>query len=376
VLDHSFPSKKKITNRGRLHLHGLRANKFIYDSLTYITTPHTILFPSSILSTNIWAWACPTPAIEMDLNRNLEALGITHLDKISLRDLERKTERNIEVEIPKQQVLNTYLAWLKEQLVQDSFNQQDSLVETWIKSLRDRGYDKEHIHQSFNDWQRREAQNDPSTRRRFLIVEGELCRLLNMPIPDSSTVSFPAGSLIRPSFNKETKSPMPSRRSSYQDNKPPLPTYSVRNSRARKNTKASRRVRLDNPERSGANELPVMDRRPVGHVPHTPSREIIEIIDDGPSDQVGQPNIIKGPTHNNDDRSGRHVWSESDDIIVTRETVILDSPLKPTHPSNDPDIGMPLSKVDYIQGLKTGTLALQPPGPAYTCKRCKQKGEK
>ncbi|KAI0132101.1 hypothetical protein BJ170DRAFT_718015 [Xylariales sp. AK1849] len=289
----------------------------------------------------------------MDLSRNLAALNLTSLDKTSLSELESKADRYVGIKISKQQVLNTYLGWLREQLVQDMFIKEDSLLETWTKSLRSRGFDREHIQRSFNDWQRRAAQDDPSTRRRFLMVEEELHHIFNPPRQDIHSGHHRAEDFFgRPTY-KENKSPAPEGTESH-----------ILSSKSNK-------VRGYQLQRTGANDTPVINRRPVQS---SPTRQAIESVDSGPTEPSRVWDAMKAPTLNTSGFPTGALY-DPDEIMVTRETMLLDTPPKEVRvclprTNNSTAGSTPTSKLEYLQGLKSGNLEQLPPGPQYVCKRC------
>ncbi|KAK7956278.1 DWNN-domain-containing protein [Apiospora aurea] len=100
------------------------------------------------------------------------------LDQTSLSQLERMIDVDFGVNGHGQQVLDKYLQWLHQQVVKDMFVREDSLVCAWICSLTSRGFEHNVIYSSFKDWQDVVDQKDPSSRRRYLMVEEEIRKVL------------------------------------------------------------------------------------------------------------------------------------------------------------------------------------------------------
>ncbi|KAH8201283.1 hypothetical protein TruAng_004527 [Truncatella angustata] len=284
----------------------------------------------------------------MDLSRNLEILAIKNLDKTHLADLEARVDGSIiGTSFSEQDVLNTYLGWLGEQLVQDAFFQQDSLVEAWTKSLYHRGFDKKHIHQSFKQWQRREALRDPSTLRRLLMAEQELCDLLDNMVSRDSTGFLEAQD----------------RHTSYQkENKPPHPEKGRSKSKKLATKERSRSEdRRVGKQRTGANDIPVTTRRQLG--PPAAKEEIIEIELDNTSETGNRSNSVTPNVLGTQGVSG--LPCNSEDLMITRKTILIDTaPRKASHGLYLGDT--PRERIDhrgdYISTVRYSVLQKTPPG--------------
>lgn len=163
------------------------------------------------------------------------------IDQTSLAQLEGKIDAHIRLNGHGQQVLDKYLEWLHQQVVKDIFEREDSLIYTWIQSLRNRGIEDDIIHSSFKGWQNTADQEDPSSRRRYLMAEDEICRILNdngVPQLDSHIDSLQSRLIGTNSRSKPTlgasRSPSPGN---------------------------WRRVRGYKRKRTGANDMPVVNNR-------------------------------------------------------------------------------------------------------------------
>ncbi|KAI1877421.1 hypothetical protein JX265_003429 [Neoarthrinium moseri] len=304
----------------------------------------------------------------MDLSRSLEALAIKRLDSTALSELEDRIDRHVGTVISRDQALHTYLGWLREQLVQDTFYQQESLVKDWIDSLRNRGYEQELIFRFFKDWQRREAQNDPLTRRRFLLIEENMRAVLEEP---------------QQGINPEPHLAQPSHRPSQKENRRPHPAEPAE----RKKPAKSRKER-SNRQRTGANEIPVSGPRRTGI---SSSHEVI-VIHDSPSEPDRFPTTTDRTPPVHGDAVATQPPYDPDELMITRETIWLDTtPEKVRTPSDQAEA--PQSRENYMTAFKTGALDQRPPGhwvnfcptnldprfdvppdPKYLCKYCGRRG--
>ncbi|KAK9413879.1 putative Regulator of Vps4 activity in the MVB pathway-domain-containing protein [Seiridium unicorne] len=314
--------------------------------------------------------------IIMDPSHNLRALDLKDLDKIRLSELEDRVDQNIGSVISKQQVLNTYLGWLREQLVQDVSVQQGSLVEIWAKSLRDRGFNKDNIYDSFKAWQRREALNDPSTRRRFSIVEQELNGLFNVQLPRNNS-RFHGYEGLDALNQKENQQPSSK-----------LQSEKGKNKKKRNVSKTDEAKPSDyrvGKQRTGANEIPVTKRRTQG--PPTASEEVIVIELDSPTKPRRHPSTV-GSVTPAVVRTPKRARSpcDPDELVITRETILLDTPpekMQPRRLVEDTPNSRADYKGDYISAVRAGVLDDVPPGkdfdvppsPSYRCNFCQRAGE-
>lgn len=100
-------------------------------------------------------------------------LPISGLDELSLEMLTDRVDRHIG-SFTAYQVLDAYLGWLHQQIPKDSLTRDAYLLRQWIKSLKDRGFGEDHILSSFTSWQAWAERQDPSSRRRYLMIREEL----------------------------------------------------------------------------------------------------------------------------------------------------------------------------------------------------------
>ncbi|KUI54809.1 Protein MPE1 [Cytospora mali] len=108
--------------------------------------------------------------------------GLKELGNDSFRDITLK-ELDKYVQGHGQDVLNTYLGWLQEQL--NDWDLSDSAVlrpqiDSWCASLRFHGLDDQSIFDAFAVWKIKEIENDASNARRFLVTEEELRSVLSL----------------------------------------------------------------------------------------------------------------------------------------------------------------------------------------------------
>lgn len=103
-------------------------------------------------------------------------LGMETFRGVPLEELDKRLKDR------EQDVLDIYLGWLQEQLMDWDLSDVDDLrprLESWCTSLRFHGLDDHIIFQAFAVWKTNETKKDASCSRRFLVVEEELCNILS-----------------------------------------------------------------------------------------------------------------------------------------------------------------------------------------------------
>ncbi|ETS82368.1 hypothetical protein PFICI_04244 [Pestalotiopsis fici W106-1] len=273
----------------------------------------------------------------MDLSHNLEILSIERLENVSLEDLGARVDRNIYSTISKQQALDTYLGWLREQLSRDMFVQEVDIIKDWTTSLLNRSFNKEDILTSFKQWQNQEALVDRSTLRRFLMVERELSDFLENPTRGNSTKREQS-----PPTEKENIEP--------------------RSRTAKRQT--------------GANETPVGERRPLGT--SSTHREVSKKQSSGPVHLTMRPSHKNHtlPSISSTPRTAGHS-SVADKEGGHSDRNNLDSSTEKTPRGRHSDDDMPVwasYPKDYKTAVKNGSLDNTHPHKGYVCNRCGQGG--
>lgn len=304
----------------------------------------------------------------MDLSRNLGALAIDRVGSSALEELERRVDCNMDKGVSKQQVMNTYLGWLQELVMKGTVAHDSSMfLGSWVQSLTRRGFEKEYINRSFRDWKRREAQADPLTLRRFSIIEQDLQRLFeDQPHGGRSGNNPPnntennAGSKLCP---PETDCPPSNSNKEYLHRSPgPISGEPDRYLEPHVNYNSL------GPQRSGANDLPIGRRRTK---PLDCANEIIEIREDSPSEglvilKAARLSTPANTTPNPDD---------PDEVMITRETILLDTPPEKMHSRSRYTSVTPCSDFRDEHRHSKGGKFNGPPPNYYICKRCDRGGK-
>jgi hypothetical protein len=300
----------------------------------------------------------------MDIRHDLDTLAIKSLDRTSLAELEDQFDQSIGSTISKQQVLNTYLGWLREQLVMDMFLGQDSLVDAWIRSLRKYGFEKGQIYQSFKDWQRQEALANPSTLRRFLMIEQELYKLLGKEVlgNDAGRHNEPYHVPLPQNVKQHTRSD----------------ECNIKNtSNPIKDAQQEFKGHWVGTRRTGANNIPVTKRRNQKVSVASPNSM------NAASSMPCEPQILSytDKCATSTIVAISHEESRLDhpyETNLAHETISLDTALekmlrRPRAQHNPSALAS--SSGAYISALKAGRLEWTLPPDDYTCKRCHQKGK-
>ncbi|KAH8681196.1 hypothetical protein BX600DRAFT_14674 [Xylariales sp. PMI_506] len=270
---------------------------------------------------------------------------LSSLDTISLNGLENKVDEcRKNYQISDHQLLNAYLMWVHNKIVGDRVNGSNSLLFEWTKSLLDRDVTEELIRISFKNWQEREAMKTPSTIRRFLLAEHDLNQYLDSQRHSHSEQQQHARQY---SVQSELEIVQP-HTSDHEDQK----------------VSSHWRRRGKNRQRTGANEIPVSRRKPDERAERgcTLKSDVVK-TNDGDSDDV---NLSLQQVNRSDfsHKQRRTSIDNQDKIIITGQTILLDSPTKELFRLPD----------QLILGPKGGGLVQQQPGESYVCKRCNKRG--
>ncbi|RYO96900.1 hypothetical protein DL765_011473 [Monosporascus sp. GIB2] len=118
----------------------------------------------------------------MDLRNSLLASAIERLEEISLDELAAKINTAFPDRIGKSQALHLFMGWLHEQIKRDRIIEQGSLLPDFASllmcgTLQTGSFRKEEVDQTFEEWQRKDAQENPANRRRYLMAQAEIQHL-------------------------------------------------------------------------------------------------------------------------------------------------------------------------------------------------------
>ncbi|KAI1770720.1 hypothetical protein F4818DRAFT_251474 [Hypoxylon cercidicola] len=125
----------------------------------------------------------------MDLRPTLEALGVDSLANLTLEELEGRIQA---VGPSKYHTLQTCMGWLNEHTKNDI--QQDLSHFVWMLLQQ---FGESEIKAVFEKWQKKDAEENPTNRRRYLLVKDEIFGLLKHMRIASNMV---AGSSSGPSY--------------------------------------------------------------------------------------------------------------------------------------------------------------------------------
>lgn len=260
-------------------------------------------------------------------------LSISGLDELSLEMLTDRVDRHTG-SFTAHQVLDTYFGWLHQQIPKDTLTRDGYLLRRWIKSLKDRGFGQDHILSSFTSWQDWAEQQDPSSRRRYLMIREELRASI---------------------LNSESATAM-------QRNHQSLVPY------GRPETLGHTRIVGGGPKITGANDEPVRERKRKRGA--SPPCSMITEASEAPAGTSEEIETVTQLTNNQSDTRIR---------MYTPETICLD-PSTPESPAASGNFSEPhTTKEDCIEETVSDSTAPISHAAdlllAYVCKRCNQKGE-
>ncbi|RYP07407.1 hypothetical protein DL764_002542 [Monosporascus ibericus] len=118
----------------------------------------------------------------MDLGDSLLVLAIERLEEISLDELATKINTAFPDKIGKPQALHLLMGWLHEQIKRDRIIDQGSLLPNFVSlltcgTLHMGSFRKEEVDQAFEEWQRKDAEENPANRRRYLMAQAKIQHL-------------------------------------------------------------------------------------------------------------------------------------------------------------------------------------------------------
>ncbi|RYO81082.1 hypothetical protein DL766_004804 [Monosporascus sp. MC13-8B] len=139
----------------------------------------------------------------MDLRNSLLASAIERLEEISLDELATKINTAFPDRIGKFQALDLLMGWLHEQIKGDRIIEQGSLLPDFVSllmcgALQAGSFRKEEVDQALEEWQRKDAEENPANRRRYLMAQAEIQHLFGEAMRGGfvtlKTTSHPQGS--------------------------------------------------------------------------------------------------------------------------------------------------------------------------------------
>ncbi|KAI1103991.1 hypothetical protein F4804DRAFT_332801 [Jackrogersella minutella] len=142
----------------------------------------------------------------MDLIPNLKALGLYDLADITLEDLENKIDHVQHGRLSRQQVLQTLMGWLHERITRDI--QQKSLLSDFVNLLLTRGklqqapFSESEVEAAFEEWQTKDAAENPANRRRYQMILLDIRELLENGMISLNSEDDASPKLSSPSQNQ------------------------------------------------------------------------------------------------------------------------------------------------------------------------------
>lgn len=119
----------------------------------------------------------------MELNINWQALDPKILRNMSLEEVQVQIYKRAVANVTRPELFGILMSWLNEQIKQDIITQNESLLEGFVKLLHLRNYTEidsfslEQVDEVFNGWLDKEAIQNPTYMRRFLITQQDVQRL-------------------------------------------------------------------------------------------------------------------------------------------------------------------------------------------------------
>lgn len=119
----------------------------------------------------------------MELEINRQALDAEMLRSISLEELQVQIYKSAVANVPRTELLEMLMSWLKEHIKHGTVTQDENLLEGFVKLLHLRNYTEiecfslEQVDEVFNAWLDKEAIQNPAYKRRFLITQLDVQRL-------------------------------------------------------------------------------------------------------------------------------------------------------------------------------------------------------
>ncbi|KAK8080470.1 hypothetical protein PG997_008288 [Apiospora hydei] len=297
----------------------------------------------------------------MDPGHDSHGLTPISLDQTSLSQLEHMIDVDFGVNDHGQQVLDMYLQWLHQQVVKDMFVREDSLACAWICSLRSRGFEDNVMYSSFKDWQDVVDQNDPSSRRRYLMVEEEIRNVLegkhHAPSQLESRIQNSRSQLI--DANDQSKPAL--------DVSPP--------------SSPERWTKTGGRKRTGANDTPVTNNKRTRSSntlgPNSQPTKDLPSMSEG-----GKLRFIKGPTFLSEDKMSSVKLGAPNQrhMNLRNRTIAIRLSPEPSAEESNGSSKQDSSRTKEKQPVNSGTDAKKTKKAhskqqAYLCKRCHKAGK-
>ncbi|KAK4238624.1 hypothetical protein C8A03DRAFT_14903 [Achaetomium macrosporum] len=120
------------------------------------------------------------------IQQNFEILGLESLEGISLSQLLDEIKKRLPSDVSKKRILSICTMWLHPRLMTIDISAEDSFhdeVGTWYRFLKDLVKDDLLILETFNEWQRGQTIQDPTSSRRLGIAKDKLRSLITASDP-------------------------------------------------------------------------------------------------------------------------------------------------------------------------------------------------
>ncbi|KAK3306904.1 uncharacterized protein B0T15DRAFT_157068 [Chaetomium strumarium] len=119
--------------------------------------------------------------------QNLEILGLKSLGDLSLSQLLVELGKRLPSDVSKKRILSICTMWLHPRLMTIDISSFHDEVGIWYRFLKDLVNDDLLILETFNEWQRDQATQDPTSLRRLRIAEDKLRSLMSASDPMRTT---------------------------------------------------------------------------------------------------------------------------------------------------------------------------------------------
>ncbi|CAJ2514192.1 Uu.00g023110.m01.CDS01 [Anthostomella pinea] len=285
--------------------------------------------------------------------------GVPSLEMLTLGDLEDKVQDAKRTQISQYSPLRVLMGWLREQIKADVVTQQESLLPDFVglllrKDMGTASSSEEETNRIFQEWQDTDAPN----RRRYLMAQIDMNKLLKkakgIPELEATTPSMtsPGGSQKKWRIGM-SRQKAGSKRAAETDN----------------NGSESHRFSLGQ-RKTGSNKIPLGTKRAKGIAN---KQDVIEIADDDDDEHeaLTEPLAANLNHHQRVDIAASKD-SDQDEVIVTRETILLHSSPETMTKYHERSRGSS-SLREHHQG-RPSYPGSQPPSH-YLCNRCKQPGK-
>ncbi|RYP71528.1 hypothetical protein DL769_004682 [Monosporascus sp. CRB-8-3] len=307
----------------------------------------------------------------MDLRNSLLVTAIERLEEISLDELAIKINTAFPDKIGKSQALHLLMGWLHEQIKRDKIIEQGSLLPNFVSllmcgTLQTGSFRKEEVDQAFEEWQGKDAEENPANRRRYLMAQAEIQQLFE----DAKRGGFIT--------LKTTSHPQESPRQHMHKSraallqKPPIqsPLGDITNKERESRTPGW------GERQTGSNVIPLGQRS----APNASSkREIIEIEDDEEEPLHTLSIHSRGnPSAHQSEATDTLLDSDADEVTITHEAILLDSPEGMPRTSDASNASsssrMKHNPKEYYARFGRPPNFSVPPPANYVCKRCDKPG--